>query len=168
MSEPDVVELHMLQTPVQLWAAAQEHVDELLREFALMTAGFADGGDGPDVPLRLVRLVADMTTRFAGSADEQRARLFAAAAAGEQELDLVYRLPPAAGPAAAELERLLDEADAYCRAGRHLLTLATPEEMVRFRRWYLGQVHDQLDGAAPVPWPVYAASASGRVGRCPH
>ena len=153
----------MRRLPVELWAVTQEHVDGLLREFTLMTAGVAED-DMPPVPLRLVRLVAELSARFAGSSDEQRARLFAASAAGEHELDLVYRLPPAAGPASAELARVFDQADEYCRAGQHLLTLATPQQMVLFRRWYLGQVEDQLAGAPPVPWPVWAASRSDEVG----
>jgi hypothetical protein len=163
VSAPDLHQVVMRQLPVQLWAATQEHVDELLREFTLMSAGRADSDHGQQVPLRLVRLVAELKVRFAGSSDEQRARLFAAAAAGDDELDLVYRLPAAAGPASAELARLFDEADAYCRAGLHLLTLATPPEMGLFRRWYLGQVQDQLAGAPPVPWPLWAASRSDEV-----
>ena len=161
MSGTELREVVMRQLPVQLWAASQEHVDELLREFTLLTAGLADGDGAADVPLRLVRLVAELNARFAGSTDAQRTRLFAAAAAGERELDLAYDLPAAAGPASLELGRMLDEADEYCRAGQHLLTLATPDELVLFRRWYLSQVQEQLSGAPPVPWPAYASSASG-------
>jgi uncharacterized protein YfaT (DUF1175 family) len=50
---------------------------------------------------------------------------------------------------------MLDEADEYCRAGHHLLTLATPEELRVFRSWYLGQVAAQLSGAPAEPWPVH-------------
>ena len=156
----------MLRMPVPLWAASQEHLDELLREFTLMTAGLQDeDSQAPPVPVRLIRLVADLTARFAGTGDVQRAQLFEAAAAGEPELDLVYHMPPAAGPASADLGRLLDEADDYCRAGEHLLTLASPEDIVRFRRWYLGQVQEQLAGAEPVPWPAWAAGAEQTAGR---
>ena len=163
MTAEELVDIRMLQLPVQLWAASQEHVDELLREFTLMTVGLDDSDESLPVPARLVRLVAELTARFAGSADAQRAQLFAAAAAGEAELDIVYRLPPAAGPATAQLGRMLDEADEYCRAGQHLLTLATPADLVLFRRWYLEQVQEQLAGAPPVPWPVYAGAADRAV-----
>jgi len=169
VSSPKLHELHLLQLPVPLWAASQEHLDELLREFTLMTAGTTSADDdGLPVPLRLVRLVAELAARFTGASDEQRARLFAAAAAGEPALDLVYRLPAEAGPAAAELDRMLDEADEYCRAGQHLLTLATPAELVRFRRWYLGQMQDQLAGAPPVSWPAHLASCAHAEQRSPH
>ena len=43
MTGPALHPVLMLQLPVQVWAASQEHHDELLREFALMTAGFDDG-----------------------------------------------------------------------------------------------------------------------------
>jgi len=51
---------------------------------------------------------------------------------------------------------MLDEADDYCRRGDHLLTLATPAEELRFRRWFVGEFVEQLGGAAPTPWPAYA------------
>ncbi|MDP8936487.1 MAG: hypothetical protein M3O23_01920, partial [Actinomycetota bacterium] len=45
-------------------------------------------------------------------------------------------MPAEVGPAAAEFNRLLDEADEFCRAG-DLLTLATPPDTAAFRRWFL-------------------------------
>ena len=153
--------VQMLQLPVQVWAASQEHHDELLREFALMTAGLEDReGDAQPVPVRLLRLVQELTARFGSASDEQEARLFAAAARGDEVMDVLeFWLPEAAGPACVELERLLDEADDYCRAGHHLLTLATPDELRVFRSWYLAQVRDQLSGAPAEPWPAYRARA---------
>jgi hypothetical protein len=153
----------LLELPVQVWAASQEHHDELLREFALMTAGLEDrDGVAPPVPVRLLRLVEQLTASFAGSSDEQRGRLFAAAARGDEVMDaLEFALPEAAGPACMQLADMLDEADDYCRAGHHLLTLATPEELRVFRSWYLGQVREQLAGAPPEPWPAHLA----RLGR---
>lgn len=151
--------VRMLQLPVQVWAASQEHHDELLREFALMTAGRDDLDDeAPSVPVRLLRLVEQLTASCAGSSDAQRERLFAAAARGDEVVDVVeYALPRAAGPACAQLAELLDEADDDCRAGHHLLTLSTPEQLRVFRSWFLGQVRTQLDGGAAEPWPDYEA-----------
>lgn len=147
----------LLQLPVQVWAASQEHHDELLREFALMTAGLEDReGEAPPVPVRLLRLVEELTASFAGASDEQRGRLFAAAARGDEVMaSLEFALPVAAGPACDQLAAMLDEADDYCRAGHHLLTLSTPYELRVFRAWYLAQIRDQLAGAPPEPWPDY-------------
>lgn len=159
MTGPALHPVLMLQLPVQVWAASQEHHDELLREFALMTAGLEDrDGEAPPVPVRLLRLVQQLTASFAGSSDEQETRLFAAAARGDEVMDVLeFALPEAAGPACVQLEQLLDEADDYCRAGHHLLTLATPDDIRRFRTWYLAQVREQLAGAPPEPWPAYLA-----------
>jgi hypothetical protein len=151
----------LLELPVQLWAASQEHHDELLREFALMTAGLEDReGEAPPVPVRLLRLVEQLTASFAGSSDEQRGRLFASAARGDEVMEsLEFALPEAAGPACDQLAAMLEEADEYCRAGRHLLTLSTPRELRLFRTWYLEQVRDQLAGHPAEPWPAYLARA---------
>jgi hypothetical protein len=51
---------------------------------------------------------------------------------------------------------VLDEVDEFCRAGRHLLTLAAPEDIAAYRRWSLGEVALQIDGAPPMSWPQYA------------
>lgn len=150
-----LVEVHLRQLPVQLWATSQELSDDLLREFALVVADLETEHEHRPLPARLLDLVQAVTAQFAGAADVQEAQLFAAVEAGTPEIDLVYRLPPAAGPAAAHLETMLDEADAYCRAGRDLLTLAAPEEVVTFRHWFLGQFSDQLAGRPAVAWPDY-------------
>jgi hypothetical protein len=47
---------------------------------------------------------------------------------------------------------MLDETDAFCRDGT-LLTLAPAEDVVAFRRWYLTQVIEQLEGRPAQPWP---------------
>jgi hypothetical protein len=46
---------------------------------------------------------------------------------------------------------MLNRADDYCRQGA-LLTLATPDDLVAFRRWYLGEFRAQINGARPTPW----------------
>ena len=150
------MEVHLLQLPVPVWAAAQQQADELLREFALVAAG---SDESHHVPARLTALVETLNSQFAGVSTEQEQRLFAAAAAGEERIDdLAYFVPPEAGPASQTLGDLLDEADEHCRAGQHLLTLAAPDEVVAFRRWYLREFVRQCAGLPPVPWPDYDGS----------
>lgn len=151
----DLAEVHLLQVPVQVWARSQEHVDELLREFSLIAADPAAAGA---VPARLTSLVRQVTEMYSGVGSEQESLLFAAAEAGQAALDLDFSVPVAVTEACVLLDRLLDEADEFCRAGRHLLTLTTPPDLVRFRRWYLGEFVAQVGGAAPVPWPDYPAA----------
>ena len=151
----DLADVHLLQLPVDVWARTQEHTDELLRGFALIAADPESAGA---VPARLTQLVEQLNQVYGGVGSDQENQLFAAAEAGEPVIDdLAFTLPTAAADACVSLDGLLDEADAFCRAGEHLLTLATPPELVRFRRWYLDQFVTQIGGAAPVPWPEYAA-----------
>ena len=68
-------------------------------------------------------------------------------------------MPGAAAEASQALGDMLDQADAFCRDGSHLLTLAADADVVAFRWWYLRQFIDQIAGAAPVPWPAVQAAA---------
>ena len=157
LTEPDfdeVVDVRLLQLPVEVWARTQEHTDELLREFALMSA---DPESAPDVPVRLTQLIEVLTATYSGVSTEQEAEMYAASEAGRPEIaELVFTVPRAAAEACVVLGETLDQADEFCRAGRHLLTLSTPPELQRFRRWYLSEFVDQIGGAQPVPWPDYA------------
>lgn len=150
------VELHecvLLQVPVPLWARTQEQTDALIREFALVAAGEHEH----ETPRRLTNLIAALEARFGGASTAQEEQLYAAAEDGVAVIqELRYRLPREAGPASRELAAMLDEADAFCAQGQHLLTLAAEPDVVALRRWWLEQFASQLEGAAPVPWPGVA------------
>lgn len=167
MAAEPLVTVRLLQLPVALHARTQQHGDELLREFRLLAESVAvdraDGGDptgasAHDVhlPRRLVELTERLTSRYGHFATEADARLEAAVATGQSTIDLEYRVPPEVGGAARELSALLEEADEFCREGRYLLTLSTPPDLSRYRRWYLAQFVEQAAGADPQPWPRYA------------
>lgn len=158
MSPPDagVVPVRVLRIPVPVWARTQEHIDELLREFTLIAAQMSESGGGRDVPVRLIELIEELTQQYGGLNTDQENRLASAADEGIQEIDLVYQVPVTASQASLRLRDILDEADDYCLAGTHLLTLATPPDLTRFRRWFLDEFINQLAGAAPVPYPDYA------------
>ena len=151
----DLVEVQLLQIPVQLWARSQEQHDALMREFALMSVPTEPGEKERHVPTRLLELIDTLNADFEGVSTEQEKALEAAAAAGVESLDLVYRIPAAAAPASQALGAMLDEADEYCRQGQHLLTLAPDEDLVRFRWWFLDQFIGQTEGKSPVAWPDY-------------
>lgn len=153
MSTEDFVEVRLLRLPLPVWQRTQEHVDGLLREFALIAQ---DDDARAATPGRLLDLVRELTAGFGGFSVNQRRALEAAAARGEAEMDLTYQLPPAAGAAAQQLGDMLDEADDYCRRGDHLLTLATPPEELRFRQWFISEFVDQIEGKPPTPWPEWA------------
>lgn len=151
-----LTEVRILELPVEVWAQAQEHVDELLREFTLLAEGQDLGED--HVPRRLLSLVDQLGREYDSLSTDQEAQLLAAYEAGVEALDLTYRIPPEAAGAAARLGEALDAADEFCRAGEHLLTLATPPDALAFRRWFLGEFVDQVAGAPPTAWPVWIAA----------
>ena len=147
-----LVDVELRRVPVELQARATEHAEELQREFVLIAEGLQHSEGPPALPRRLLDLVAAMQREFGGFTVEQEDALDKAARAGVPTIDLTFRVPPAASQAAAALGHMLDEADEYCREGRHLLTLATPPDLVAYRRWYLQQFADQIAGKPPTPW----------------
>jgi len=156
--EAVLVDVHLIGLPVTLWARAQEHTDELIREFTLLAAQLRESGGHHELPVRLVQLIEELTARYSGLTNEQETRLATAALNGVQTIDdLGFRVPASTAEAAAHLGALLDECDEYCRAGRDLLTLATPTELVRFRNWYLDAFIEQVAGRPPTSWSDYRA-----------
>jgi len=147
-------EVHLLRLPVAIHAQAQEHGAELLREMYLLSLQLGQES-AHHVPVRLTELVDVLGNQFGGLTTAQELRLEAAIADSLDEIDLTYNLPVEVGVASSALGALLDEADVFCLQGQHLLTLATPEPSVRYRRWYLGEFIDQLAGKAPTSWPDY-------------
>jgi len=154
-SPDDLVAVRLLRIPVKVYAQTQEHGDALMREFALISQQLKEH-ESDHVPRRLVDLVDELNASYSQLSAEQEKILADAIASGDDEIaELVYHLPPQVGPAAQHLGDLMDEADRYCAAGQHLLTLATPPEAKRFRDWYLGEFIRQLEGQPPIAWPDY-------------
>ena len=145
------VDVRLLGLPVAVYRRSQQHSDELHREFSLIVLG-ARGDSTPEVPERLLALTKEVRARFAPESAVLRQQLDEAEGRGDDVVDVVTRIPLEARSSVVELGALLEEADDYCRQGDGLLTLATPSELVAFRRWFLGEVLSQMDGADPVPW----------------
>lgn len=155
MNTDDLVNVRLERLPIRLWARAQEHTDELIREFVLISNEQREGS-AHDVPKRLTNLIEELTAQYAPFSGDNEQRLVDAATAGVDSIDLHYVIPATVADAASHLGQLLDEADDYCRQGRHLLTLETPAQLVRLRRWFLDEFRRQVAGEPPVPWPDYA------------
>jgi hypothetical protein len=146
-----LVTVRLIDLPVALHAQASEHSDELMREFTYLRAQSVDP-DAPNVPSRLLDLVDELTGDYSGFTVGTQAELDGAIAEQRASIDLEYRVPSSVGPACVHLGELLDAADRYCREGEHLLTLATPDELVAYRRWFLEEFIRQAAGQAPRPW----------------
>jgi hypothetical protein len=122
---------------------------ELMREMALIALAH-DDQSGDHVPTELAELAGELE-RYRGVGAATDAARDTAIERGEASLDLVYRLPPAVGPACVRLNALLDAAEEYCVA-ENLLTLAGTDEGVAMRRWYLGEISRQIAGFPPTAW----------------
>ena len=154
----DLAEVRILGFPVAVQARAQEHMDDLLREFILIAAA-NEQGPGSHVPRQLLDLIQEVQRDYAGATFEQDAQLMNARENGVERIDLTFRIPSSVAKAAIRLGEAVDEADRYCLAGEHLLTLATPPEALDLRRWYLGEFISQIGGAAPTSWDDWITAA---------
>lgn len=158
----ETVTVHLRSLPVPLAAKAQARSEDLLREFALLTADLIEGRTADtehEVPTRLLELVVSFTQQLA-ELHEEAARQFEGAVAGGSAVidDYAVEWPPELAGATRRLADLFDEADQYCWARDQLLPVATPPDCAAYRRWVFAQVLDQLDGRHPVPWPESAAA----------
>jgi anti-sigma B factor antagonist len=144
----EIVEVQVLGLPIPIYTRAAAQGDALQREFAFIQSGTPDGS----VPQRLLALVEELETRYAGVGATPQAALQAAMDRGDSAIDLTFEIPADIGTASEHLLDLLEEADSYCRAGRDLVTLVTPPEAVAFRRWFLGEFIAQSSGRPATSW----------------
>lgn len=147
----ELVEVRLLGLPVDVHRRAAEHNDGVVREFQLVSL------DPDTAPARLIALSAELD-RYSQFTAGPGAELEQALSDGRQSVDLCYEVPASARQAAVRLGEVLDDVDAYCEDGG-MLSLAAPAEIRQYRRWFIGQFVDQIDGAEPVPWPAHEAGA---------
>jgi anti-sigma B factor antagonist len=147
----DLVDVHLLDLPVATHDHATSHMNALQRELELIRRR---DPDLTSVPHRLQTLVDELTQEYGGVGDQPSEQLAEAIERGEVTIRLLYRVPRSAGEASQRLASLLDEVDDYCRSG-DLLTLVTPSEIARYRRWFLGEFANQTAGKPALPWPAY-------------
>lgn len=164
----DLVDVQLIGLPVPVHHRASTHMKALQREFDLIRQRERDI---TTIPHRLLELIAELDDEFGGVGEQPVDELEDAVDRGATSIDLTYRIPASAGPASERLGELLDEADDYCRSGTHLLTLVTPPDALRYRKWFLAEFVRQTTGLPPVPWTEYRAdephqgsSPAGQVG----
>lgn len=145
-------EVRLLNVPVRLLIAGREHHDEVMREFAMLALSEGPGGVARHrVPTQLRELVDTLGKKYAAAVARPDAEVDAAAARGETTVNLVYHVPAHVTEAADSLERLMQEADEFCRE-QQLLTLERPPIVAAFSRWYLDEFRHQIAGKPPTPW----------------
>jgi len=156
-SDETLVEVRILSFPIDLYQRAREHSEGLMREFTLIRLSEPDS---LAVPNRLVEVADELTQRFAAFTAVPESQLAEAEARGDEQIDLLYCVPPDAADAAVRYGALLDEADDYCRSGEHLLTLVTPPDLLGLRRWFFEEIVGQAAGKAPTSWPEWQQAAT--------
>jgi hypothetical protein len=156
--DDELIRVVLLGLPVPLHRLASEHLDDLRREFELIRR--TESEHARSVPQRLTELIESFEPASAGVTDAPDAQMQEAIARSREAINLVYMVPASAARSVRLLDEILDEADAYCRSGQHLLTMAAPAEVVRYRRWFLGEFTAQIAGAAPTSWAEHAAGRS--------
>ncbi len=156
----------LLGMPVNLWLAAREHHDAVLRELVLFLAEH----DGPAVDLaatdRARFVVSTAVTAAAAAAAAAAAMPTAAGSPRPDARGSEYPDGPSAAPAALDLEIVvpadlvacfaqmqdtLDAAERLAIAGQLLAHPGLPE-VVAVRDWACEQVIAQHAGAPPSPW----------------
>jgi anti-sigma regulatory factor (Ser/Thr protein kinase) len=150
----DLLHVELGDVPTDLLLAAKSHVDSLVREFELASAG-AEAGLTGEVPTHLATALRSVVDRFSDARLAIKHQALEAARAESPTTRVSLDLPIAAADAADEYLAALDEVDTYCRAKR-LLTLETPPQHRVFRQWYVGELVEQLRAAAqgaPAPSP---------------
>jgi hypothetical protein len=145
------VTVTLLNFPLQVFAVARQHHDELLREFALLALQPPRDASARTLPAELLDLIDTLGRRYGGVGDRADTARDAALARGELSMDLSYQVPASVGPAMSELHQLMEAADAFCQDEQLLTLAATPVER-RFRQWFTEQFISQAADAEPVPW----------------
>lgn len=157
--DTELVEVHMLGYPLALRERSSHQGADLVRELALLVGGQSSGGTAHPVPQRLVEVATELQELYGPFIESTIEEIEAAADRGEHTLDrVVYRLPRSAAAFVRHVAEVLDEADAYCRAGEHLLMLAAPAEISAYRAWVFGEVQRQIGGEEPLSWPDHVAA----------
>jgi stage II sporulation SpoE-like protein/histidine kinase-like protein len=153
------VPVRLLDVPVAVLNRAAEQYEALFREFRLVVEqGPANPGGAPE---RLLALIDELGTRFAGFAVGMDQDWRTAVTRGDGAVDLELDVPAAVGPACEHYDQLLDQADHFCRAAE-LITLPATRETVALRKWLLLEFSRQVAGQPPVPWPQSVWARGGQ------
>lgn len=157
----DTVEVVLLNVPLLLHAAWQEHVEALLREYLLASLE-------EDDPLTPVQVHAEATDAIA-VVDEHIPRLEISIRPDELMAEatepgvtadrVVLPVPLASVRHFVTLEQTVLAALEMTRTGRSI-TPTTQPELQSFRRWLCRQVEQQAAGGEPEPWSVEEETAT--------
>ncbi len=142
----DGITIVLTNFPVLLYAEMRRHQYELRRELGLLL--FEHPHRFPIARAAIAAIDEAGTQRRAGSGFNQ---IESAAGEGVETIDLTYAVRPSTPRALVRLREALDAC--YASLTEEMLLTVRPAAEVRdFQDWFFGQVIDQADGAAPIPW----------------
>jgi serine phosphatase RsbU (regulator of sigma subunit)/anti-sigma regulatory factor (Ser/Thr protein kinase) len=151
--------VRLLGVPATLAVDTAAHYDGLARELQVRSAQREAAGSVAAQRTwswRQVARIGGVASSFLQPVTEG---CLTAMAAGQEQVDLDLAAPLTAAAACRELNEVLDEIEDWCRQGWMLTVASAP--IVAFRRWLLGEVAAQADGAPPRPWSEAAAALVG-------
>ncbi|HWB72751.1 MAG TPA: hypothetical protein VG452_11085 [Egibacteraceae bacterium] len=141
-----------LELPVADYLRARQHHDDIRREFALIALR-AEEPASADVPRRLLQLTDELRAHYGAPRDRLAEAVEEARSRGESTAAVDLQVPLELADKAVAWLALVEEADAYCRAG-DLLTLESPPDVVRLRQWLVAEIVGQLrEGRPSRPYP---------------
>jgi anti-anti-sigma factor len=161
VSSEELIEVRLLGLPIDVQRRTNAHYDALFREFELIRQS---DRAAETLPVRLLNLIDELTARFQQFGEQPRAVLEEARERGGTAVDLMYEVPPQIVDACQQLMASLDEADEYCAAGEHLVTLQSPPIVRTYRIWFLQEFVEQASGRPPSPWHGPTSGDGGLVG----
>jgi PAS domain S-box-containing protein len=149
----DVVVVQLLDLPLLLHGAWQEHAEALLRDYLLYCLDEA----GTDNPIQVhaeatdaIAIVEELVPTVDVTVEPDR--LMADATEPRVSVArLELRVPLGSVRHFETLDRAIDAAIDLSRSGR-ILTPVTQPEIRAFRQWLCSEVVEQAAGAAPTPW----------------
>jgi len=135
------VRIVLTDLDTELMAAAEAHVEGLLRELCLLAG---DDDLAPDDVARVVRAVLQAAAGMDTVRADLKHQLAVAVSAGQPRVDLTCTLRRDDAELVRDFARAVDEADRLSRAGT-LLTTPAPAELSAVRQSYLRRLLSQLN-----------------------
>jgi hypothetical protein len=158
------VRVRLVDVPVSLYAASEQHTNDLLREIALMGAGRPESARGHQYSDLLA--TADTYAHHPAGVRSRIAESVALARRGGWDSVTVdFDADANAADAALAWEELLVRFDTMSGEER-MLTLPADEELRAYRAWYVRELVEQVrTGRLPVSWERARHLASAGSGR---
>jgi anti-sigma regulatory factor (Ser/Thr protein kinase) len=136
--------------PTSLLNGAKSHLDDLVRDFALVNEAAAAQATADQELVDLAARLSHLAAELVGFRNQVRRQAIEAVQQGAPTLTLHLHLPVSLRARLIDYQQALDEAEEHSLAGR-LLAPAAPAEQTQFRRWKLDRIIEQLGSIPTVP-----------------